>query len=407
MTKSEAGGSPQEVATVIPVTPLPQKRTTAKVAGKSPAKSSVAEKGATKSPRVPRGKTRKGKARDSKPKVQWVFPREPLKTALDVAYTLKEKNGGNPWPAKEIASAMKRGAQSPSFFYQLSAAMKYGITTGGRDAEQIGLTPLGRLIAFAPDPKTEQDGKVKAFFSVEVFKKVFEYYNGGQLPEITYLGNTLQSQFGLDPATHEEFITVFRKNCEYLGLTGAAGATRQDVRVRTSDGSSGTITVGEPTQATTLTCFVVMPFVERSTEHPAGFFTEVLNKLIIPAATRAGLRVVTARRQGSDVIQASIVNDLLDADLVIADLTEHNANALFELGLRVREDKPIALIRAIGTKPVFDIDNMLRVLDYDPRLWISTVEEDLPRLEEHIRGAWDNRSKGPSFMQLLRTRPST
>jgi hypothetical protein len=48
-------------------------------------------------------------------------------------------------------------------------------------------------------------------------------------------------------------------------------------------------------------------------------------------------------------MQATIVNQLLDADLVIADLTENNPNVLFELGLRLSEDRPVALIRAKGT----------------------------------------------------------
>jgi hypothetical protein len=72
-----------------------------------------------------------------------------------------------------------------------------------------------------------------------------------------------------------------------------------------------------------------MPFVERHESHPPGFFAEVLQQLLTPAATAAGFEVKTAIRQGSDVIQSTIVNDLLDADLVLADLTEHNPNVLF------------------------------------------------------------------------------
>jgi nucleoside 2-deoxyribosyltransferase len=78
--------------------------------------------------------------------------------------------------------------------------------------------------------------------------------------------------------------------------------------------------------------------------------------------------VLTANREGSDVIHATIVNQLLDADLVVADLTENNPNVLFELGLRIAEDKPIALIRSKGTAAIFDVDNMLRVYEYDPNL---------------------------------------
>ncbi len=51
-------------------------------------------------------------------------------------------------------------------------------------------------------------------------------------------------------------------------------------------------------------------------------------------------------------------------------------------------DKPVALIRAIGTKQIFDVDHMLRVYDYNPKLWMSTLEKDIPALVEHIKGSW-------------------
>src|SRR5215210_2013090 len=106
--------------------------------------------------------------------------------------------------------------------------------------------------------------------------------------------------------------------------------------------------------------------VEKTDKYSRGFFEEVLRNLITPAAIEAGFKVETAKKEGSDVIHSTIVNDLLDADLVIADLTEHNPNVLFELGLRMASEKPTALIRAKGTAQIFDVDNMLRVLDYDP-----------------------------------------
>jgi nucleoside 2-deoxyribosyltransferase len=114
--------------------------------------------------------------------------------------------------------------------------------------------------------------------------------------------------------------------------------------------------------------------------------------------------VLTANREGSDVIHATIVNQLLDADLVVADLTENNPNVLFELGLRIAEDKPIALIRSKGTRAIFDVDNMLRVYEYDPNLWVSTIDHDRPRLTSHIKAAWDNRDSNMTFMKILRDR---
>ena len=69
----------------------------------------------------------------------------------------------------------------------------------------------------------------------------------------------------------------------------------------------------------------------------------------------------------------------MDADLVIADLTQHNPNVMFELGMRMAEDKPVVLIKASGTGPLFDVDNMLRVFEYNPNLWSTTVEKDMPK----------------------------
>src|SRR5206468_2139735 len=154
---------------------------------------------------------------------------------------------------------------------------------------------------------------------------------------------------------------------------------------------------------TGLLCFVIMPFTERDAARSEGFFAEVLRSLLVPAATEAGFTVRSARRQGSDVIQQTIVNDLLQADLVVADLTEHNPNVMFELGVRMMQDKPVALIRAKGTRGIFDVDNMLRVWDYDPNLWPSTLEKDLPALRDHIAGSWENSESESTYMKLLRS----
>src|SRR5262249_41128464 len=150
-----------------------------------------------------------------------------------------------------------------------------------------------------------------------------------------------------------------------------------------------TVTLAEPRSKTGLKAFVIMPFTERADDRSRGFFGEVLRSLITPAGVDAGFAVETANRHGSDVIQSTVINDLLDADLVIADLTDHNPNVLFELGVRMAEDKPVALIKATGTGRVFDVDNMLRVYEYNGNLWNSTLEKDLPALRDHIKAAWD------------------
>jgi hypothetical protein len=99
-----------------------------------------------------------------------------------------------------------------------------------------------------------------------------------------------------------------------------------------------------------------MPFSEKGKQaRPTGFFDEVLKSLITPAGNGAGFGVITARREDTDIIHHTIINQLLNAELVIADLTDHNPNVLFELGIRLAKEKPVVLIKSKDTGPIFDV----------------------------------------------------
>lgn len=345
-------------------------------------------------------------------KIDRPYPRRTLEDALQIPQLLKEKNGGNPWSPEALAGALGVARSNTNFFYLVAASREFGLTSGSRDSDAIALEDLGRTIAYAPNPTTEAQAKRQAFLSVEPFKKVLEYYKGSGLPEMKYLSNTLENQFGLHPDVHAEFVELFRKNCDYLGI-GASFAVQNQIGVGSGDASESSnggapdiVTLAEPEQGEGLHCFVVMPFNEREDRHPPGFFDEVLKSLIAPAGKKAGFIVTTANREGTEVIQSTIVNNLLDAELVVADLTEHNPNVLFELGMRMAFDKPVALIRAKGTGRIFDVDNMLRVYEYDANLWTTTISRDLPGLVAHIKATWNNRTTESTYLRLLRRTPS-
>jgi hypothetical protein len=319
-------------------------------------------------------------------RVHWPFPRATLEQALTIAYAIKENNGGNPWEPEEIRKAIGAGTGGNAFFYLTAASRDYGLTAGTNKADKIELTDLGRNLVYAPNPEVERTLKTRAFLNIEVFKQVLEYYKGSNLPEMKYLGNTLQREFDLAIETHEEFSRTFRENCQYLDIT--SGLPTQGGNAKTEQGSiqfPDTITLAEAGGTSSLKTFVIMPFLERDPKHSPGFFAEVLRSLITPAAKASGFTVRTANRQGSDLIQSTIINDLIDSDLVIADLTEHNPNVMFELGVRMAEDKPVVLIKAQGTGPLFDVDNMLRVFEYNPNLWQTTIEKDFPNLRDFIK----------------------
>src|SRR5215212_11461355 len=92
--------------------------------------------------------------------------------------------------------------------------------------------------------------------------------------------------------------------------------------------------------------FIVRPF---GTENGINF-DEVEAKLIDPVLTRLG---VTGRTTGEIISQGNIREDmfqlLLTADLVVADLSIHNANVFYELGVRhALREKRTFMIRSEG-----------------------------------------------------------
>lgn len=331
-----------------------------------------------------------------------LYPKSTLEEAMHIVEAIKSKNGGNAWDPDNVAKAVGYPSKKNNRFYYMTAASRdFGLTNGTREAKRISLTEFGRKVAYPETPEKELALRREAFLKVEVFRKVFEYYKGNKLPEMKYLSNTLKSNFSLPEKDHKEFSELFEANCEYVKIDalsidpGAKGSGTE------SEGRA-TLTMADAKNASNLTCFVIMPFREREEKHVIGFFDELLQNVIIPAGREAGFNIRTAIRKGSDVIQSTIINDLLGADLVLADLTEHNPNVLFELGMRMAMDKPVVLIRAEGTGQIFDVDNMLRVYDYSPNLWASTIKKDVPKLTEFIRASWENRKSEQTYLRILK-----
>ena len=85
------------------------------------------------------------------------------------------------------------------------------------------------------------------------------------------------------------------------------------------------------------TCFVVMGFGKK-TDYETGRTLDLdksYKNLIKPAAERAGLRCVRA----DDIVHSGMIDvpmyeQLLNADVVVADLSTSNVNAFYELGIR-------------------------------------------------------------------------
>jgi hypothetical protein len=114
-------------------------------------------------------------------------------------------------------------------------------------------------------------------------------------------------------------------------------------------------------------CFVLMPFAEK--------YREVYEQVYKPACDHQGLkcwRVDEISRPGS--ITQDIVEGIIDADIIIADLTTQNPNVFYELGISHSiGNKTIMTSQSIDYVP-FDISNY-RVIIYEQSIAGSKILE--------------------------------
>lgn len=114
-------------------------------------------------------------------------------------------------------------------------------------------------------------------------------------------------------------------------------------------------------------CFVIMGFnVKRNEDGKEYNLNKSYEKIIKPVLENKKIEYIRADEiMITEIIDESMYQLLLNADLVIADITTLNPNALYELGVRFAL-KPFStiIIADINTKLPFDI-NHLRVFTYE------------------------------------------
>lgn len=122
-------------------------------------------------------------------------------------------------------------------------------------------------------------------------------------------------------------------------------------------------------------------------ERDGDHFIHVLDHLFAPAVDAAGYDLVKPIMQGADLIHAEIVRNLEVADLVLCDISRHNPNVFFELGIRTALDRPIALVRDTTTDRLpFDTSG-INTHTYNSALSPWTLDGEVQSLAAHIRAS--------------------
>lgn len=129
-------------------------------------------------------------------------------------------------------------------------------------------------------------------------------------------------------------------------------------------------------------CFVVSPIGEDGSE-TRNNADKLFKHIIGPVCQSCGFTVERVDQINDfNSITQTIIDKLQSADLVIADISEHNPNVFYEMGYRKCTGKPIIHLKRKNEHIPFDI-NTIRTFEYD-LTDLDSVEAIKERLQQTI-----------------------
>jgi hypothetical protein len=109
-------------------------------------------------------------------------PKHTLEEALALPEAIS-RNGGQPLPPIDTATAMNRSPGSSIFRMVTGASHQYGLTNGSYKSDYFTLEDLGRGVIEPNDPNERPRNLVAAALRPPLFQALFDYYRGKRFPE--------------------------------------------------------------------------------------------------------------------------------------------------------------------------------------------------------------------------------
>jgi hypothetical protein len=159
-------------------------------------------------------------------------PRTTLENALRVPRVLADQYGMRPTRPLDVAAGLDMSPTSGTFRELCGAAIGYGLTEGGPNANGISLTQLGRQIVAPLDEGADRAGVRAAALTPTVVRRFLEKYDGSPLPSDSIAHNVLATmdvpadaarrvhELVLETARFAGFLKVI-KDKTYVDLEGS------------------------------------------------------------------------------------------------------------------------------------------------------------------------------------------
>jgi len=134
-----------------------------------------------------------------------------------------------------------------------------------------------------------------------------------------------------------------------------------------------------------LTCLVISPVGDPGTDARKRA-DQVFKHIIEPVVSALGYAAKRADEMGlPGVITGQLLAAVADSDLLVADLTDHDANVFYELAIRHASQRPVVQLIASAQRPPFDLADMRTIhLDIHD---LDSAEDARRQLEDQIERA--------------------
>jgi predicted nucleotide-binding protein len=135
-----------------------------------------------------------------------------------IPMALQDQNNGRPMNRILLADAIGRTPGSSEYRVLLSSSLKYGLTTGTEKSDIISLTDLGMSIVRPRDGTEHGQALRQAAMQPEIFKRIYEHYDNGKLPQGDFFRNVLERDYGVPRDRCDECITMLVENGKHAGI---------------------------------------------------------------------------------------------------------------------------------------------------------------------------------------------
>lgn len=154
-------------------------------------------------------------------------------------------------------------------------------------------------------------------------------------------------------------------------------------------------------------CFVIAPIGGKGTEVRRRS-DQILDFVIRPVVSEYGYRALRADEMPAPgLITSQVIQQVIDAPLVIADLTDHNPNVFYELALRHAFRKPVIQLIEADQMPPFDVVGLRTVfVDHHDLDSVEGCRQDLRKQLEGIQSGQEVESPISVAVDLQQLRRS-